>query len=64
MIRLDKYLSSQLQLSRSDVKKELKNNAVSVNGVPVIKADLQLDPEKDIVIYNGVRIQYKKLYAE
>ena len=59
-IRLDKYLSSQLTLSRSDAKALLRGGVVTVNGVAVRKGDFSLDPSEDAVAVNGTAVNYKK----
>ncbi len=59
-IRLDKYLSSQMQLSRTDVKKMIKNKNVTVNGAQASRPELQVDPETDEICFEGTRIEYRK----
>lgn len=61
-IRLDKFLSSQLAVSRTDAKKLLRQRGVAVNGEITVKADLQIDPAADTVCVNGTQIVYKKHY--
>ncbi len=60
LIRLDKFISSQLNISRSDAKKMLRNNSVIVNGEPIKKADYLLDPYTDVVAVSGKNVEYKK----
>lgn len=59
-IRLDKYLSSQLNISRSDAKKLLKSGSVALNGTAVRKADVIIDADSDDVRVQGKKIIYKK----
>lgn len=59
-IRLDKFLSSQLNISRTDAKKLLKSGAVSVNSVCVKKADATIVTGSDTVAVSGKNIEYKK----
>lgn len=59
-LRIDKFLSSQMNISRNDAKKLIKKNVVLINGVPIKKSDIILDGEKDIVSVNGKVITYKK----
>lgn len=59
-IRLDKYISSQLGLSRTDAKKTIKSGAVTVNGKSVKNGDMPVDPENDTVSCGGSTIGYKK----
>ena len=60
ILRLDKFLSSQLNISRTDAKKLLKQKGVRVNGAAVIKAEFQLDTENDTVTVNGKPLMYKE----
>lgn len=59
-IRLDKYLSSQLNISRTDAKKLLKQKSVSVNDSVAVKADFSVVTECDRVKVNGKAIEYKE----
>ncbi len=60
IIRLDKFLSSQLNISRTDAKKLLRQKGVKVNDISVIKGEFQLDTLKDKVSVNGKYIVYKE----
>ena len=60
MIRTDKFLSMQLNMSRSDAKKLLKSGNVTVNGKTVNKGDFQFDPSDSRVTVNGRELIYKK----
>ena len=57
-LRMDKFLSSQLNLSRADAKRLLREGRVTLNGQPVRKGEQQLDPERDAVCLDGERIGY------
>ena len=59
-IRIDKYLASQLNLSRSDAKKLLRGGAVAVNGSVVSKAELPVAPGCDTVTVEGKTVGYQK----
>ena len=59
-IRLDKFLSSQLNISRTDAKKLLRQGAVTVNSQMEKKADAAVDAEKDEIYVNGREVSYKK----
>lgn len=61
-IRLDKYLSSQLNISRSDSKKLLKKKCVTVNGEVVVSADMIIDAVKDCVAVYGKKIEYIRFF--
>lgn len=60
LIRLDKFLSSQLNISRSDAKKLIKKNSVTVNGTAVKNADYSFDPHNNSVGVAGKVIEYNK----
>ncbi len=59
-IRLDKFLSSQLNISRSDAKRLLKRNAVTVNGDCEKSGDVSVSAAEDIVCVNGKQVVYNK----
>ena len=59
-IRLDKFLSSQLNISRNDAKKMLKNHFVKVNDSLILKADYQVDTDIDSVFCQGQKISYNQ----
>lgn len=59
-IRLDKFLSSQLNISRSDAKKLIKSGSVSLDGDHSVKAENVFDPENCRVTVNGKNVEYKK----
>lgn len=59
-IRLDKFISSQLAVSRTDAKKLLRQKRVSVNGQLAVSAELQIDPACDTVFLDDTQITYRK----
>ena len=59
-IRIDKYLSSQLNISRTDAKKLLRGGGVTVNGEKAVKAEQPVDPDFDAVAVGGREVGYKK----
>jgi len=59
-MRLDKFLSVTGTASRSDAKRAIRNGGVTVNGVAVRTADTNVEPERDIIIYCGKEIHYRK----
>lgn len=61
-IRLDKYLASQLQISRTDAKKMLRRGEVTVRGKEKITPETQIDPEQDAVFAAGKAIGYRAHY--
>ncbi len=60
MLRLDKFLCEMKVGTRSQVKKELKQGFVSVNGTVVVKPEYKVDEKADTVIYKGQELHYKK----
>ena len=60
VLRLDKFLSNMGKATRSESGKLVRAGKVLVNGVPAKKSDLQIDPDKDEVILNGIPVTYKK----
>lgn len=59
-MRLDRFLSDMGVCSRTQTKKAVRDGGVAVNGIAVKKSDVQIDPEKDTVIYMGERIAYQQ----
>ena len=59
MTRLDKILSTQLNISRTDAKALLKKGRVSVNGTVTKTADTKC-ADSDIVMVDGEQIAYSK----
>ena len=58
-IRLDKYLASQLQISRSDAKKMLRAGTVTVRGREKLTPETQIDPARDAVFAGGREIRFR-----
>ena len=59
-MRLDKYLSNMNIASRSKVKEILKGGRVRVNSKVETKGDVKIDPEADVIEFDGVRIFYEQ----
>lgn len=59
-IRLDKMLGNLGYGTRSGIKALVKERAVSVNGVRAKDPGMQIDPERDEVVLNGERIEYRE----
>ncbi|WP_370221373.1 pseudouridine synthase [Cytobacillus sp.] len=59
-MRIDKMLANLGYGSRKDVKKLLKDGAVTVNDVKVKDPKHQVNPEQDAVIINGEKVEYKE----
>lgn len=60
MERLDKIIASQGKLSRSDVKKMVKNGRITVDGAVVKSADIKVDAEKAVIAIDKKALNYKK----
>lgn len=58
--RLDKYISNQLIISRSIVRKGIFRGLAVVNGEVVRDIAFSIDGEKDLVLYDGKEIGYKE----
>lgn len=59
-MRLDKYISNNSTLSRSQAVKEIKQANVTVNGKIILDGDYKVDENKDDILLNGERISYQK----
>ncbi|MDE6764637.1 MAG: 16S rRNA pseudouridine(516) synthase [Oscillospiraceae bacterium] len=59
-MRLDKFLSGQLAVSRSDAKELIKKRFVTVNGETAKLYDMKIDPAADSVCSEGVRLTYRE----
>ena len=59
-MRIDKFLSNMGIATRTESSKAARQGLISVNGAPVKKADIHIDPEKDVIVYCGRKIEYRK----
>ena len=59
-MRLDKFLSNNNFVSRTDCKKAAKSGLIKVNGVVVKDTSVKINEDTDIVEYNGVVVNYRK----
>ena len=59
-MRLDKFLSNSLRLSRAEIPLILKQNRISVNGVTIKKKDFKVDEKRDEVKLDGNVVKYKE----
>lgn len=59
-MRLDKLLSECGLATRSESGKAARAGKITVNGIPVRKADVKVDPEADTVVYCGTRVVYRE----
>lgn len=60
MERLDKIIASQGKLSRSEVKKLVKEGRVTLDGLTVKSSDVKADPSSSVICIDGENISYKK----
>lgn len=59
-LRLDKFLSGQLGISRTDAKELIKKRLVTVNGDTAKLYDMKIDPGKDAVCSGGNTLTYRE----
>ncbi len=59
-MRIDKFVSEQAGVSRSDAKTLIKKGQIIVDGKPVKSADMQIDPDRNIITVSGKEISYRQ----
>lgn len=59
-MRLDKFVSEQTGVSRSEAKKLIRDGRITLNGAAAPPPETKTDPENDCVALEGSRILYKK----
>lgn len=59
-MRIDKFVSEQAGVSRSDAKTMIKKSQICVNGKAVRSADTKIDPVNDRVTVCGREIAYRE----
>ena len=59
-MRIDKFLSNQLGISRTDAKELIKKRLVTVNGAAVKFFDMKIDPGSDRIISEGREVVYRE----
>ncbi len=59
-MRIDKLLTAMGLATRTEAAKSAKKGLIKVNGIVVSKADLKVDPEKDVIEYMGKNVSYMK----
>lgn len=59
-LRLDKFLSNQMNISRNDAKELIKKRLVIVNNETAKLFDMKIDPEKDSVSAEGKAVTYRE----
>lgn len=60
MERLDKIICSQTEYSRKDIKKIVSQKRIKVNGRIIIKSDIKIDENKDIILIDDKEIQIRE----
>ncbi len=48
-LRLDKFISSQTSITRSEIKKYISRNKVLLNNKTIRDGSLKIDPETDVL---------------
>ena len=59
-MRIDKFISEQAGISRSDAKAAIRKGQVCINGAPVKSSDAKLDPDSDAVTLGGKPLCYRQ----
>lgn len=59
-MRLDKFCATMGLGTRSEVKKIIRDQQITVNGQVVKKEDIKIDENKDVVMFNDQRLEYHK----
>ncbi len=60
MERIDKIISNELNIARSDAKSLIRSGKVFVNGVCEKSSSRKLNEEKDILNVNGKEIRFRR----
>ncbi|MEG0264933.1 MAG: pseudouridine synthase [Erysipelotrichaceae bacterium] len=59
-MRLDKYLSHALLMSRKDVKKLVRSSQIKVNNIVIKDESFHIDENSDEILWNDERINYQQ----
>ena len=59
-MRLDKFLSTIGVLSRRESSDAIRHKKITVNGEAVRGGAVQIDPERDVIAYNGKVLTWKR----
>ncbi len=57
-IRLDRFLTDMGVGTRSQVKEMARRGRIQVNGTAVKKTDVRIEPDRDVVVCDGCRVEY------
>lgn len=60
MERLDKVICSQTKYSRRDIKDLVRKKKVLVNGAIVLKSDIKVDIDNDVIVIDNIALTIKK----
>lgn len=60
MERLDKFISTQTSIPRSETKKIIKQGRIKINGRTASDGGEKIDPEKDEIKLDGKPIEYRR----
>ncbi|MBE5827137.1 MAG: rRNA pseudouridine synthase [Butyrivibrio sp.] len=61
-MRLDKYLGDQNIGTRKQIREYVKNGRCRVNGEVATKADIHIDPERDVIAFDDIELTYSKYH--
>ena len=59
-MRLDKLLSQMGKATRSESARLARMGKILVNGTPIKRSDIQVDPDKDEIVFCGAKVTYKE----
>lgn len=59
-MRLDKFLTAAGVATRTEAAKAARAGNITVNGSPVKRADMHIDPDTDAVVYLGRPVEYRQ----
>ena len=59
-MRLDKMISECGIASRSEIAKAARAGGITVNGIPIRRPDVKVDPAKDKVVYRGNAVVWRR----
>ena len=61
-MRLDKFFSEMGLLSRKECAATVKRGRINVDGKPALRADVHIDPEKNIITLDGEAVGYERFF--
>ncbi len=61
-MRLDKFLGDQNIGTRKQIREYVKNGRCKVNGVVASKADIHIDPVKDMIAFDDLELTYSRFH--